>query len=81
MKIFTHSRLATISGLIVAVASGWITIDWTDFDIKKEWPKLILSGIIAISGYLSKFKEKTKKEPKKQLLTDNDNTYFPDRDF
>lgn len=49
---------ATILSLIVAIASAWMTIDWTIFDIKKEWPKLILSAIIAAGGYVSTLKLK-----------------------
>lgn len=51
---------ATIMGIIVAISSAWITIDWTTFDIKKEYPKLILSAIIAIGGYRSTIKLKNK---------------------
>ncbi len=49
---------ATILSLIVAIASAWMTIEWTTFDIKKEWPKLILSAIIAAGGYVSTLKLK-----------------------
>lgn len=49
---------ATILSLIVAIASAWMTIDWTTFDIKKEWPKLVLSAVIATGGYVSTFKLK-----------------------
>ena len=55
-KLADHS--ATIVGVTVAIASAWMTIDWTTFDIKKEWPKLILSAIIAASGIVSKVKLK-----------------------
>jgi hypothetical protein len=49
---------ATALALIVAIASAWMTIEWTTFDIKKEWPKLILSAIIAAGGYVSTLKLK-----------------------
>jgi len=49
---------ATILSLIVAIASAWMTIEWTTFDIKKEWPKLVLSAIIAAGGYVSTLKLK-----------------------
>lgn len=49
---------ATVLSLIVAIASAWMTIDWTTFDIKKEWPKLVLSAIIAAGGYVSTLKLK-----------------------
>ena len=51
---------ATVLSLIVAIASAWMTIDWTTFDIKKEWPKLILSAVIAAGGYVSTLKLKNK---------------------
>lgn len=51
-KLADHS--ATIVGVTVAIASAWITIDWVTFDIKEEWPKLILSAIIAAGGIVSK---------------------------
>ena len=49
---------ATALALIVAIASAWMTIDWSTFDIKKEWPKLILSAVIAAGGYVSTLKLK-----------------------
>ena len=52
---------ATTLSLIVAIASAWMTIEWTTFDIKKEWPKLVLSAIIAAGGYVSTLKLKNKK--------------------
>ena len=55
-KLADHS--ATIVGVTVAIASAWMTIDWVSFDIKKEWPKLILSAIIAVGGIVSKIKLK-----------------------
>lgn len=51
---------ATALGLIVAISSAWMTIEWATFDIKKEWPKLILSAVIAIGGYVSTLKLKNK---------------------
>ena len=49
---------ATALSLIVAIASAWMTIEWATFDIKKEWPKLVLSAIIAAGGYVSTLKLK-----------------------
>lgn len=46
-----NSYISTIMGIIVALANAWITIDWITFDLTKEYPKLILSGLIAIGGY------------------------------
>ena len=53
-----QSKLSTIMGFIVAISTAWITIDWTSFDIQKEYPKLILSALIAIGGYMTKIKSK-----------------------
>jgi hypothetical protein len=58
MKKINKSLASTIIGLFVAVASAWITIDWTNFDIKKEWMKLVLSAVIAAGGFLTQLKEK-----------------------
>jgi hypothetical protein len=55
-KIKNKSTLATIAGVTTAIATAWLTIDWLTFDIRKEWPKLFLSAIIAVGGYLSQFK-------------------------
>jgi len=40
-------------GGIVGVAAAWMTIDWSSFDIHKEWPKLVLSALIFLGGYLT----------------------------
>lgn len=55
-KRLNRSTLSTIIGMSVAIASAWITIDWTNFDIKKEWPKLALSAVIAVGGVATKIK-------------------------
>lgn len=49
---------ATVSGLIVAIATAWSTINWKEFDIQKEYPHLIITAMIAVGGYLSTFKIK-----------------------
>jgi uncharacterized protein with HEPN domain len=49
-----ESKLSTLIGFIVAIANAWITIDWSTFDINKEYPKLVLSGLMAIGGYMTK---------------------------
>lgn len=50
---------ATTLGLLAAIANAWITIDWSNFNFENEYPKLILSGIIALGGYVSKIKQPT----------------------
>lgn len=47
---------ATFMGVAMAIASAWMTIEFSTFDIRKEWPKLLLSAVIAVGGYLSQFK-------------------------
>jgi hypothetical protein len=51
-----QSHLSTVIGGIMAIANAWITIDWSTFDINKEYPKLVLSGLMAIGGYMTKIK-------------------------
>jgi len=53
-----QSHLSTIIGGVMAIANAWITIDWSTFDINKEYPKLILSGLMAIGGYMTKINSK-----------------------
>lgn len=55
-----ESKLSTIMGFIVAISTAWITIDWTTFDLAKEYPKLILSALIGIGGYMTKIKSNDK---------------------
>ena len=59
-----ESKLSTAMGFIVAIATAWITIDWTVFDINKEYPKLILSALIGIGGYMTKIKSNENNESK-----------------
>jgi len=53
-----ESKLSTIMGFIVAISTAWITIDWVTFDINKEYPKLVLSALIGIGGYMTKINSK-----------------------
>ena len=55
-----ESKLSTLMGFIVAISTAWITIDWVTFDINKEYPKLILSALIGIGGYMTKIKSNDK---------------------
>jgi hypothetical protein len=55
-----ESKLSTLMGFIVAISTAWITIDWTVFDINKEYPKLVLSALIGIGGYMTKIKSDDK---------------------
>lgn len=48
---------ATVIGAVVAVANAWITIDWENFQFdQKNCFKLGLSAVIALGGFLSRFK-------------------------
>ena len=53
-----ESKLSTVMGFIVAISTAWVTIDWVTFDINKEYPKLILSALIGIGGYMTKINSK-----------------------
>lgn len=55
-----ESKLSTAMGIIVSIANAWVTIDWVVFDINKEYPKLVLSALIVIGGYLTKIKSNDK---------------------
>ena len=57
-KRWLANHISTLMGILVAISTAWMTIDWTTFDIKKEYPKLILSAIIAIGGYVTTIKTK-----------------------
>lgn len=52
------SSLSTIAGLLVAIANAWITIDWSTFDIKRDWPNLVLSAVIALGGWITQIRQK-----------------------
>jgi hypothetical protein len=57
MKKINPDALATILGLLVAIANAWITIDWDTF----EWTpnncmKIGISAIIAMGGYMTTIK-------------------------
>jgi hypothetical protein len=48
------SEISTISGLLVAIATAWSTIDFSTFEFSKDWHKLIIPAIIALGGYVTK---------------------------
>jgi hypothetical protein len=49
-----RSQLSTIMGAVVAVATAWVSIDFENFafDFKSIAP-LVLSGLVALGGYLT----------------------------
>lgn len=59
-NIFKHKKfgdyISTVLGAIVAIANAWTTIDWATFDIKRDYMKLILSGLIALGGWMTQLK-------------------------
>ena len=42
-KVSNHG--ATILGILTGIAQAWITIDWANFNIDKEYPKLLITLI------------------------------------
>lgn len=52
---------ATFLGLVVAVVTAWQVIDWDNFDMKKDWIKLLISTVIAFGGYVSQIRTVKKK--------------------
>ena len=56
LKADLNDHAATILGVVVAVAMAWMDIDWSTFTFERDWKKLVLSGVIAAGGYLSKLK-------------------------
>jgi len=57
MKKLNPDFLATILGLLVAVANAWVTIEWDHF----EWTannimKIGISAVIAAGGYITTLK-------------------------
>jgi len=59
-----RSRLATLGGLLVSIATAYTVIDFNTFDIKKDWVKLIIVGLPAIGGFFSRIKDTEKKDEK-----------------
>jgi hypothetical protein len=57
-----HSHIATIAGLLTALGTAWSTIDFTTFEWSKDAPKLVVPGIIALGGYMTKLNIASKDE-------------------
>lgn len=47
------SEVSTFAGLLVAVGTAWSTIDFSSFQIGKDWPNLIIPTMIAVGGYVT----------------------------
>lgn len=57
-----NSIISTILGALVAVANAWITIDWDNFEWNRNTiTKLVLSGLIALGGYMTSINKRKKK--------------------
>lgn len=54
------SEISTLAGLLVAVGTAWSTIDFTIFEVSKDWPKLIIPTMIAVGGYVTQITVKVK---------------------
>lgn len=54
----TRDFMATILGLITSLCTAWAVIDFDTFQLEKDWFKLIVIGMPAVGGYLSRIKEK-----------------------
>jgi len=51
------NALATFLGLVVAIATACLTIDFKYFELTAEWPKLVCVILIAAGGYYSEIKK------------------------
>jgi hypothetical protein len=49
-----RSHTSTIIGALVAIATAWSTIDFSTFEIGKDWKMLIIPAVIALGGYVTK---------------------------
>lgn len=56
MRLSNRHRnlLSTLFGAMVALATAWVSVEWEtfDFDFKHIAP-LILSGLVALGGYMT----------------------------
>jgi uncharacterized membrane protein YjjB (DUF3815 family) len=50
----------TILGIVGAIGNAVYNINWLEFDIKKEWPKLLASVALGVVGYFATIKSKKK---------------------
>ena len=51
------SELSTVAGIIMAVATAWESVNWADFKLSVDGPKLAISALIAIGGYVTQLKD------------------------
>lgn len=54
-----RSQLSTLLGGLVAIAMAWQTVDWETFTLDaKHLMPLLLSGLVALGGYLTEIETK-----------------------
>jgi hypothetical protein len=55
----TRSNISTIIGALVAIANAYVNVDWSTFtfDYKHVAP-LVISGLIALGGYMTEIESK-----------------------
>lgn len=59
MKL-NKSSISTILGLLVAIANAWVNVDWETFEFNfQHIAPLIVSGLIALGGYMTQLKDKS----------------------
>lgn len=56
LKNDLNNHAATILGIVIAIATDWLLIDWKTFEFERDWKTLVLSAIIAAGGIVSKLK-------------------------
>ena len=64
IKTFDRDLLATIFGVATTLCTAWASIDWSSFDIKRDYMKLIISAIAEIGGYFTVIKKKQENDGK-----------------
>lgn len=52
-----RNLFSTLMGLTLAICNAWVNINWKDFNLEKEWPKLLITAMIAIGGYITELKK------------------------
>lgn len=60
IKSLDGGKLATIFGALTSLCVAWSSIDWATFSLKRDWMKLVVSGIPALGGYMSTLNKPTK---------------------
>ena len=56
MRLNNNHRnvLSTLIGAIVAIATAWVSVEWETFTLDfKHIAPLVLSGLVALGGYMT----------------------------